>query len=256
VCGQAYDHDGVAKLQPLATTEPRAIEILKGLPVRRLEFDNGSYSLPWSYAVAVPPAAGEKVGAGVHVERQSAVEALFDGSHRMLLVLGSADERVHGSGSAPLASALPEELRPTSIGARSRVDGLRVARVAWLVKPGGRQLAGRPYEHERALKLAPKVTRESDARTLLEGEPVTRLEGEPVTRAEYDDGSYELGWSNSTERLATKLTLRFDGAGVLQNVRCCKPPYLARDGSLLATGSMLNSAGAPQRVRTIDLTKP
>src|SRR5262249_52095743 len=154
----------------------------------------------------------ENVGPGVRVERQSGVEALFDGSKRMLLVLDAAEERVRGAGADPLPSALPEELRPTSIGARSRLDGLHVKRVAWLMKPGGRQIAGRPYDHERAQKLAPKVTREIDARKILGGDP--------VSRSEYDDGSYELRWSNATERLATKLTLRFDVAGVLQNVRC------------------------------------
>jgi hypothetical protein len=165
----------------------------------------------------------------------------------MLLLLCVADERVHVYGPGPLESALPDDLRPTSIGARSRLDGLRVSRVAWLVKPGGRQLAGRPYDHERALKLAPNITRESDARALLRGEP--------VVRSEYDDGSYELGWSSATQRLSTKLTLRFDAGGVLQAVRCCKPPFVTRDGALLASGAA-GGARSPTRVRTIDLTRP
>jgi hypothetical protein len=247
VSGRAYDHAGVAKLQPLSTTEPRAIEWLKGLPVRRLEFDNGSYSLLWSYAVSVTPDARDSLSANARVERQSGVELLFDSSHRMLLVLGCAEERVRGVGPGALESALPDDLRPTSIGARSRLDGLRVSRVAWLVKPGGRQLGGRPYDHERALKLAPNITHESDARALLRGEP--------VARSEYDDGSYDLRWSNATERLSTQLTLRFDGGGVLKIVRCCKPPYVTRDGALLATGEPANDPHAPLRVRTIDLTQ-
>jgi hypothetical protein len=246
VAGVRYDHAAIPRLQPLSTTDARAGEILKGKPVRRLDFEGGLYSLLWSYA-AIDRGGSGATGTGSLV--QSGVEVLFDPSGRMVQVLGSTREDAWPDGEWSPSYDLPEELRPTSIGSRVRLENLHAARVTWLARHGGALIAGRAYDHARAPQLVRGTTTAAEARELLAGEP--------VQRDDYDDGSVELTWLYSTQRLTTSLCLRFGPDGILRAVVNSSPEFLAFSANASPDAGVEGEAPSARRhLRTIDIMQP